>query len=232
MELYFVHPEHISSAEAEFDSFETQHLLKSMRKKIGDMIYFTDGTGHLFKGEITAIKPTLKVTHRFIRAEKHTIRQLAIGIGFIRHNRMDFAVEKATELGVNSIYLIRSRYSNYYTANSQRWEKIARQAIKQSQRLFLPHIQLIPNFNTFLEKVSVFPNKYLLDQNSNETFNDSEYNKKQDMVCLIGPEGGFDTEEISLAQKSGFQTVSLGRYRLRSETAAVATLSIMSLNRN
>ena len=236
MELYFAYPQHISSTGAQFDTFETQHMLKSMRKKMGDIIYFTDGIGHLFKGEITSIKPLIKVKHQLIRKEKHHIDQIAIGVGFIRHNRMDFAIEKATELGVDYIYLVRSRYSNYFTPNSGRWEKIARQAIKQSLRLFLPQIQMISDLRHFLEQVSTFHKKYLLDQNTDiilgTILNSSEDKQGGDTVCLIGPEGGLDKDELSFAKRSGFQPVSLGRYRLRTETAVVAALSIMSINRN
>jgi 16S rRNA (uracil1498-N3)-methyltransferase len=235
MELYFTKPQNITADEAEFDSFETHHLHKTMRKKKGDSIFFTDGCGNLYEGNIITFKPLIKVEHHLVKSEQESPDRLALGIGFIRHNRLDLIIEKVTELGVCEIYLFQSQNANYFTSNGSRWDKIARQAIKQSQRLFLPHIYTIPDFQKFLSEVSAYPTKFLLDQNADSSLNEDIKNSRFNLeksVCIVGPEGGFDQGEIIQAKEHGCSTVTLGEHRLRTETAAIAAVSIISFSSN
>ena len=237
MELYFTDPTNISETEAVFDSFESQHVLRTMRKKEGDSIEFTDGRGTHYIGEITASRPHLRVSYRVIRRLPWPPPGRSIlGIGFIRHSRMDFMIEKATELGINHFYLFASRYTNYFTKNSSRWEKITRQAIKQSNRLYLPEITIMPDYKTFLKSVETIRYKFLADQSAELPLHNlvcqSSITAADDILFSIGPEGGFDESEISLALSQGFSLLSFGDSRLRTETAAISAASYINLLRH
>jgi 16S rRNA (uracil1498-N3)-methyltransferase len=237
MELFYTNVISANQSEAEFDSFESQHILKTMRKGEADFVHFTDGHGRLFQGQISETKPTLKVHCNLVTQLKWPPPVLSIlGIGFIRHSRLDYLIEKATELGVNKFYFIKSRYTNYYTANVNRWEKITRQAIKQSNRLYLPEINFSGNFSDFLNAASDVKHKFLADQSglssAIEIFDSLKESSDEDIVFLIGPEGGLDEQEINLTKNHNFLPISFGENKLRTETAAISAASYINLIRN
>jgi 16S rRNA (uracil1498-N3)-methyltransferase len=236
MDLFYHNIISGSNAIAEFDDFERQHIVNTYRKKLGDIILFTDGAGCLFKGNIIKIKPKLIVEYTLI--EKHTTPKIvySLGIGFIRPARLDFIIEKGTELGILKFYLFSSKYSNYFTENIARWQKIARQAIKQSLRYFLPEIIIFKNFSLYLEKIAKIKYKFFTEQDASSfIFNIIQSIKPEngdELLFTVGPEGGFTENELQLAKKSKFYFVSLGKNRLRTETAAIAAASYMNLLNN
>ena len=236
MEIYFTNLEYISESEAKFDDFETRHILKTMRKKIGDVIHFTDGRGRLFKGIITAIKPDLIVEHTLIKYDNGPIIRLTVAVGFIRHSRMDFIVEKGSELGINTFIFYSSKHSQYFTHNIDRWQRIARQAIKQSLRYHLPKIVTTDYYDDFLKMAESIKHKYLADQSATQKIHEVVKTMGphvgDDIIIAIGPEGGLTQNEILAAQRSGFQTVSFGDFRLRTETAVLSAASYINLFRN
>jgi 16S rRNA (uracil1498-N3)-methyltransferase len=149
---------------------------------------------------------------------------------------MDILIEKATELGIHKFHIFASKYTNYFTDNTSRWDRISRQAIKQSQRLYLPEIKISANFSDFLRAESDVSNKLLADQNSStsllEKYKMLKSKSKESILFLIGPEGGFDEDETKLAMDYNFLPVSFGENRLRSETAAISAASYINLIRN
>jgi len=237
MELFFTNAINTIQSEAEFDSFESQHILKTMRKNEGDSIHFTDGKGKLYQGRITRTKPLLRVHYKIVNQLQWPPPSLSmLGIGFIRPSRMDYLIEKGTELGINKFHLYASRYTNYFTENTRRWDKITRQAIKQSNRLYLPEISISSDFSDFLEVISGVKHKLLADQTASKSLRDvlDSFRKisVEDIIFIIGPEGGFDKEEIKLAMDHEFLPVSFGGNRLRTETAAISAASYINLIRN
>jgi len=236
MELFFTEPGRISSNQAHFDPFESKHIVKTMRKRIGDEIHFTDGQGTLYLGSIIETKPYLILKHKVIKVHQKPEPQLALGIGFIKHSRMDIIIEKSTELGINEFYLIATQNANYYTDNVTRWQKIARQAVKQSLRFFLPRIACYRNFSEFISDLDPATQKFIADQNaasgSLSEFKAVKNNTGGKVLFVIGPEGGFNNEEIELAKKTGFYPVSFGKFRFRTETAAIAAAAYLNLVTN
>ena len=237
MELFYTNLLNANQSEAEFDSFESQHILKTMRKNEADFIHFTDGLGRLYQGQIFDTKPILKVRCTLVNQPIWPPPVLSIlGIGFIRHSRLDYLIEKATELGINKFYFFKSRYTNYYTENVTRWEKITRQAIKQSNRLYLPEINFLDDFSNFLNATSNVKHKFLADQSGLnspvEIFKSLKKTSDEDIIFVIGPEGGLDEQEINLAKGYNFMPVSFGANRLRTETAAISAASYINLIRN
>ena len=102
MELYFTDSANIDRSKAIFDTFETRHILKTKRNKQGDSIHFTDGKGRLYGGRILATNPILTVEHEVLEQGDFPLPAMSIlGIGFIRHSRLDFMIEKIVELGID-----------------------------------------------------------------------------------------------------------------------------------
>ena len=232
MELFYNHKAHDNLTEIEFDKFESGHILKSKRKKSGDEILFTNGKGDLFKGLIQKSKPKVKSTCSLVETYPVSEKKITLAIGFIRPNRLDFLIEKITELGIHKIILLSSQNSNYYTNNTERWTKIARQAIKQSLQYHLPSIETLDNFDQLLNLSKEYDGKFLAEQHAETSISEIEFNRFKNTIYLIGPEGGFTENEIKSANKYGFNSIKLGNYRLRAETAALVFGAIISTNIN
>jgi 16S rRNA (uracil1498-N3)-methyltransferase len=230
MELFYTDQEHIGSTEAEFDRFESRHILNTLRKKSGDEIQFTDGCGRLYSGIIYQTLPVLKVHHTLLQESGPAAVSVQLAIGFIRPARMDFIIEKGTELGVQKFYLLATHYSNYFTPNIRRWQKIARQAIKQSLRLFLPTIVAVKSLKDLMPMLPQPSSKIVFVQNAVMSLSEILYRSSsflsKNVVYLIGPEGGLNPAELESVRQCDFKAVSLGNYRLRTETAALLAAAI------
>jgi 16S rRNA (uracil1498-N3)-methyltransferase len=229
MELFYAQPANISGNTITLDDFEARHLLTTLRRKVGDTLDITDGKGRHFTGRISSLKP-LQVrieSQKRVPAEDHKI---ALAIAFIRPNRLEFVLEKCTELGVNSFYLFRSEHGNYFSDNKERFEKMLRQAIKQSNRFYLPDLYLIPGFEQFISQTKEIVNKLVaIDPQSPALTSVISQSNKKDVLYCVGPEGGFSEKEIKLFKENGFKDIALGKYRLRAETAAIAGISCLRL---
>jgi 16S rRNA (uracil1498-N3)-methyltransferase len=229
MELFYAHPDTISEDKIILDPFEAKHVTKTLRKKIGDKVDITDGLGNLFYGVIEEIKPRLSIS---INAHQHIEKEpqiLSLGIAFIRPNRLEFILEKGTELGVDAFYLFRSEHANYFSDNKERFEKILRQAIKQSNRFYLPHIFLFKSFEKFIQATENIPIKIAAIDPQSPKMTELKIDEREGVLFCVGPEGGFSAKEIALMKENSFKDVSLGNYRLRAETAAIAGVAKLAL---
>ncbi len=228
MELFYAAREHIGANEIILDEFERKHVLQALRKSEGDEVYVTDGAGILYQTRlIREQKPlTLEIQHK---EEKQPLTPgLCLAIGFIRPARLEFVLEKGTELGVQRFYLLRTRYANYYSENTQRFSKILRQALKQSQQYFLPEIKTFTSVEQFVNHLPEETQK-IVAVNPDFPVLYSQLNRSKPLptVLSVGPEGGFSQEEIDYFRTNGFTPVSLGKARLRAETAAISGISVI-----
>lgn len=231
MELFYCHPEDISREIIKLDDFETKHVIKTLRKKVNDKVEATDGLGKHFSGRIISLKPQVKIQIESINTIEKAEHEISLGIGFIRPNRLEMVLEKSTEIGVNCFYLFRSEHSNYFSDNKNRFKKILRQAIKQSNRFYLPDIHLCPSFKDFLKITKPIEFKIAaISAESQPLKNIIKSEHFKNSLIAIGPEGGFSENEIILLKENKFQDVSLGNNRLRAETAALAAISYLTLN--
>jgi 16S rRNA (uracil1498-N3)-methyltransferase len=233
MELFYAHPDHISASQIELDKFESRHLLTTLKKKQGATLSVTDGEGTIYQAEIESTKSPLALSIQSKKKCKPYVLNLALGIGFIRPNRLDFLLEKATELGVSRFYLIKSHHANYVSNNVNRYQKILRQAIKQSQRPWLPEIFICKNLAEYIVH-SKFDELKLCAADStspaiSSRFRASGNDNFTKVNVAIGPEGGFSKEEIEALENDAFLSVSLGHWRLRSETAAINLISAVQV---
>ncbi len=232
MELFYVHPENVFERELVLDDFERKHIVRILRKEINDSIMVTDGAGRIFKGIITGKNPKLVVKIQEQKQKPPKETQIILACGFIKQNRMDFILEKGTELGVDRFWFFRSRYANYFSANTERLHKVIRQALKQSLRVYLPQVEVFASLGELFRAVHSIDTRLIaIDARYpklTSLFEDKDRNSSRLVIVAVGPEGGFDTAELKQFRDNGFRGFSLGANRLRTETAALASTAIVS----
>ncbi|MDD7722444.1 MAG: RsmE family RNA methyltransferase, partial [bacterium] len=144
-------------------------------------------------------------------------------------DRMEWFAEKATEIGIDEINCLNCRFSERKEVKPQRLEKILVSAMKQSQKATLPLLHGMTDFRTFV-KQPFEGQKFIAHCEAGEKpLLSKVYHPGERVLILIGPEGDFSPEEIALAQEQGFQPISLGPSRLRTETAALAACHTIRL---
>ncbi len=213
---------------------ESLHCAKVLRMKSGDEILITDGKGHFFDAVISL--PHQK--HTTIEIIRENLSQKSwkpyIHIAFAPTKNMDrteWFVEKATEIGIDALTPILTRHSERKEIKPVRIEKILVSAMKQSQKAFLPLLNPMISFSELVKQP--FEGQKLIAHcyDTEKKLLSQEYQKGENVLILIGPEGDFDEQEVQLALANGFIPISLGDSRLRTETAAlVACHTIHVLN--
>ena len=216
-----------------FDKEESKHIIKVLRKKDTDLLYVTNGLGHLFKTEITLASDS-KCTVKIISFEKAAPSKFKLHLAVAptkMNDRYEWFLEKATEIGVHEITPIICDHSERKVINNERFDKILLTAMKQSNELYLPKLNPAITFKEFIklknEGVRLIAHCEETDKKSLKSI----LKTNKDYSILIGPEGDFSEKEIALALENGFTAVSLGNTRLRTETAAiVACHSVIFVN--
>lgn len=222
-----------STTQFSFSKEESKHISKVLRKKEGDIFHITNGKGWNFKAEILIAGfklCTAKIVSKTFQHKKEYKLHLAVAPTKM-NDRYEWFLEKATEIGIDSITPIICDRSERKIIKTERFEKILQSAMKQSLSYYLPTLHPAISFKEFLKQKF---NGQLFIAHCEDTKRKSlkqELQQKQDVTILIGPEGDFSTKEIELAFTKLFLPVTLGDARLRTETAAiVATHSVVFLN--
>lgn len=204
---------------------DSQHCVRVLRMKEGDTLEVIDGKGHRYTCRL--IEAHAKRAHVEI-IEKQDVplswqNNITIAVAPTKHlDRMEWMVEKLTEIGVNRIIPLLCRYSERKELKIERLEKIAISAMKQSLKTVLPIIDVMTPIKDVITK-QMYDQRFIAycDTSIPRKLLSAEYRANKDTLFLIGPEGDFSTEEINLALNSGYKPISLGDNRLRTETAAV-----------
>lgn len=204
---------------------DSQHCVRVLRMKEGDTLEVIDGKGHRYTCRL--IEAHAKRAHVEI-IEKQDVplswqNNITIAVAPTKHlDRMEWMVEKLTEIGVNRIIPLLCRYSERKELKIERLEKIAISAMKQSLKTVLPFIDVMTPIKDVITK-QMYDQRFIAycDTSIPRKLLSAEYRANKDTLILIGPEGDFSTEEINLALNSGYNPISLGDNRLRTETAAV-----------
>jgi len=203
---------------------EAHHCLKVLRMQPGDILRLTDGKGFFYQAEIAEIHMNRCRVNLLETIPQHPLWKGRIEIALAptkNSERIEWFVEKATEIGIDKISFLRCRFSERKEMSVERLRKIMISAMKQSEKARLPDLQVMTDFREFIGQefggrkliAYCYPEeKMLLAQ---------AYRKNENVLILIGPEGDFSEEEIALAKETGFIPVSLGESRLRTETAAL-----------
>ncbi len=217
-----------------FDKEESRHIVRVLRKKEEDVIYITNGKGYLFTSKIiNANDKRCNISILKTDYYKNTLNyQLHIAIAPTKNNqRFEWFLEKATEIGISEITPIICEHSERKVIKKERFEKVIISAIKQSKRYYLPKINEAITFTSFVN--NDFSGLKFITHCEDEEKNllKNKLEKREDVIILIGPEGDFSLNEISLALEKNYLAVSLGKSILRTETAGiVAAHSVAFIN--
>jgi 16S rRNA (uracil1498-N3)-methyltransferase len=231
MQLFF--QENCKPPEICFDQEESKHLTKVLRKKNGDQVAVTNGQGELFDCIITDSNPKsakLSVQKTTKIPEDDFYIHLAIA-PTKSPDRMEWMIEKITEIGFHELSLIETRNSERSFLKIDRLQKKIISACKQSLKYRIPKLNPVCLLSDFInQSTSSDTTRFVayVDENHINHLLDVAKPKGKYLV-LIGPEGDFSPEEIQLAIKEDFIPVSLGRSRLRTETAGLVAVDMLQV---
>lgn len=210
----------------------SHHLLKVLRARPGDAVILFNGDGHEYRAILEGSEGKLA---RLAVAEQSTPQResglrISLGQGISRGERMDLVIQKAVELGVNEVTPLWTRRSQVRLTGQRldkrllHWQGIVLAACEQSGRVALPALHPASDLDDWL-KAPAAGLRLLLDPEAGQALHDIAPQSRVEI--LLGPEGGFDREEVDGALAAGFQAVRLGPRILRTETATLATLSAL-----
>lgn len=213
------------------DLEESKHCVKVLRKQNGDIIHLIDGRGNFYEGKITDANHK-KCGFEILNstAEKpHTFKR-HIAISPTKNlDRMEWFIEKSVELGVDQISFLNCYHSERKVLKLDRLEKKAISAMKQSGKATLPVMNEMIPFEDFIKSTESSLKCLAYVNFENPVHFKDKLKADQDTLILIGPEGDFSEKEVKSAKSVGFEIVSLGNSRLRTETAGIAAVHIMNL---
>jgi 16S rRNA (uracil1498-N3)-methyltransferase len=223
---------HLSEGHLQLDEDESHHAIKVLRHQPGDEISVTDGKGTLYFCAIESIAKKM-CSLKIIRTERRPRPAHNIHIALAptkSADRLEWFVEKATEIGIQEITFIQTQRSERPKINLERMNKAAIAAIKQSGQVWLPAIHDLTEFKGILS--SLAEQKFIAYVEKSKPIDHlfHEAKKKCRYLVLIGPEGDFADSEIEMAISNGFASISLGINTLRTETAALVACQALNLS--
>ena len=203
---------------------ESGHCVRVMRLAEGDESMITDGTGNFYRASITNAHPKhcqVEITSSW-QPEKPWDAYIHIAVAPTKNmDRMEWFAEKATEIGIDEITCLNCRFSERKEVKTARLEKILVSAMKQSQKALLPQLNGMTDFKQFVRQ-PFNGRKFIAHcEEGEKPLIKPIYRPGENVLILIGPEGDFSPEEIKSAEENGFEAISLGKSRLRTETAAL-----------
>lgn len=233
MEYYFTSASNIDlqNNKLTLNNFEHKHLIKVLRKKTGDTLKVTDGQRNIFDCKIVKISDDTVVCE--ILDKKYNVYEpeinLKLFIAPLRNNtRFEFAIEKAIELGSNSIQPVITEFtinkSSFSKTKLERISKIIISAMGQSQRCYLPGFENVICFDDMLKSTKDSPNKIVMYEYADKDKKSLIDKTKKEISLIIGPEGGFSKKEIDILVCNNWQMHSLGDRKIRAETAAIVSI--------
>lgn len=231
---YFYVPDAANQTELPVD--EAMHALRVLRLKGGDEMFLMDGVGNYYRSQVT-IAATHHCYYEILEQmpqEPQWKGRVQLGIAPTKMlDRVEWMLEKATEIGVDEVSFLNCQFSERKLIKTTRLEKIVVSAMKQSHKAWKPVLNEIVSFKSFINQphegrkyiahcYEEVPRTYLFDELRKPS--DSE-----DAIVLIGPEGDFSIDEVKMAIEAGWQSVHLGKSRLRTETAGLSAVMMMQL---
>ncbi|WP_294081594.1 16S rRNA (uracil(1498)-N(3))-methyltransferase [Proteiniphilum sp. UBA5384] len=206
---------------------ESQHCVKVLRMREGEFLMTTDGKGFFYECTLLRADPRQCLVNIEKRIEKPKGWNYRLRIAFAPTKQMErneWFVEKAVEIGIDGFIPIVCHYSERKEIKKERLEKIAISAMKQSQQALLPNIESLTTFEEFITRF-FDGKKYIAHCYDLPKTPLAQLHKRgEDALILIGPEGDFSREEVEKAIAAGFEPITLGESRLRTETACLAAI--------
>lgn len=222
---------------------EAQHALRVLRLQSGDELNIMDGKGNFHRATITTA-----TGHRCLYRVDETQAQQRAWQGHLHlamaptknNDRTEWMTEKATEIGFDELSFLCCKFSERKTIKTERIEKIVVSAVKQSHKAWMPKVNEMTDFRTFITTERA-GRKYICHcydeadikgdeaQPTDKPFLMDVLKAGEDATVLVGPEGDFSVDEVRLALEHGYTSVSLGASRLRTETAGLVAVHMMQL---
>lgn len=221
----FYHPD-ISNCQ-QLPEQESQHCIKVLRMKEGDCLSVVDGCGNFYYCQLVQAHPRHCLVKILDVKKQEYGRDFKITVAFAPTKQMDrneWFIEKAVEIGVDRFIPLKCDFSERKEIKLDRLTKIMVSAMKQSKQAFLPTLEEMTPFQQFVSQ-PFEGQKYIAHCYSSDKSVFSKICKKgKDTLILIGPEGDFSESEVQMAVENGFEAISLGNNRLRTETACLTAL--------
>ena len=238
MSVFFVPPQCVTSSTISITGDLLIHIKDSLRIAIGETLWFGDGHGTRYHAKITDVSKRAVTGHilKTVQEPPRRTPRLILGQSLLKGEKMDWVIQKATELGVDELIPIESRHSVVQLKADRvdhqltRWQRIALEAAQQSEQWHVPTIVPPRSLATLLTGLAPGTVTLVLaERREGKSLQTVEL--PQDMtnsvLILIGPEGGWNKEEVQIAEQAKVVPITLGQQILRAETAAIATISIL-----
>ncbi|MCF3108929.1 16S rRNA (uracil(1498)-N(3))-methyltransferase [Niabella sp. CC-SYL272] len=213
------------------DENNSRHVVQVLRMQTGEALHLTDGKGHLLTAVIAAPHKkhcSVMVADTVFSPPRHP--RVTIAISLLKNaNRFEWFLEKATEIGVAAIIPLISDRTEKERAKTERLQQILISALLQSQQVWLPQMPEPVKYADFIKDHGAhsMTRKFIAHCLEDEKHSLKDQAAADDSIILIGPEGDFTTEEIGAALANGYQPVTLGTTRLRTETAGVVAAALL-----
>lgn len=222
MRWFFDTTPHVLAQEVTLKGEEAKHICKVLRLQTGDNIIITDGCGTEAVAALTFVSPKL-VSYKVQEVNQRSLHNLPVSVLISptkQMQRLEYAIEKITEIGVRQIYLYLTENTERKHVNMDRLQKKIQAAIKQSRQAWMPQLEIV----TSIDQLAVdYTHKYVAyaEEHSNLDIKELKHNADQQILVAIGPEGDFTPSELQQMKDLDFKQIVLGPNRLRTETAIV-----------
>ncbi|MEP7270645.1 MAG: 16S rRNA (uracil(1498)-N(3))-methyltransferase [Acidobacteriota bacterium] len=233
---FFAPPAHISTADITLDSDEATHLTRVLRLGVGARVRVFDGAGHEYECQVLTVargRVNLSILREIVDTVEAPIH-VTLAQALIKSDKFDWVTQKAAELGVARIVPLTTKYSErlrseeHWEKRQRRWDRISLEALKQCGRRNLVEIMQPMNWEEYCQFESSQLKVVLSEREGRTLASVAETAAQIETVSLaVGPEGGWDKGELATAQAGGFIPVHLGPRILRTETAAIAGISLV-----
>lgn len=223
---------------------EAQHAVRVLRMEMGDEMMLMDGEGTFYRAIVTEAtkKRCLYHIEETLPQERQWQPHLHLAMAPTKNmDRTEWFAEKATEIGFDELTFLKCRWSERTVIKTERIEKILVSAMKQSHKAWKPVLNEMTDFKAFLQEIEEREQasgkpmqKFICHCYEEEGLGKKvalkdAVHKDEDVLVMVGPEGDFSIEEVKMAEAKGFQSATLGKSRLRTETAAMVAVHIMNL---
>lgn len=234
MQLFYNPDLDETSSQFVFGTEESKHMVRVLRKKVNDEVLITNGKGLMLSAKIIDSNPkkcAVEITGvKKVHPHKHWLHMVVAPTKM--NDRFEWFLEKATEIGVNEITPVLCDHSERKKIKLDRYKKVLISAMKQSMQAYLPQLNDLTNFEDIINT----PRQGGLFIAHCEESEKYELKRRvipdKPITILIGPEGDFSSEEIKAAKAKGFLPISMGKNRLRTETAAIVACTTVAIINN
>ena len=231
---YFYVPQ--ATERTELPADEAVHALRVLRLQSGDELFLMDGTGHFYRAEVTATssKHCQYSILETITPPKEWVGHIHLAIAPTKMmERIEWMAEKATEVGFDELTFVNCKFSERKVINTARVDRIVVSAVKQSRKPYKPVVNDQVSFRDFVQAPRT-GRKFIAHCYDEIARSDlfgqlGQMGGGDDVTVMVGPEGDFSVDEVKLAMQHGFEPVSLGNFRLRTETAGLMAVTMAQL---